>query len=369
MEKCNKQYLFLFSMLILLFSFGMTARAAQTRIKNSDGSYSCYQDKKLLRRQFVTIGSRTYYAGADGKLYTNGIYKIGSYYYGFGKTGRMRYGKTRINGYTYYFCTSTGRMQRKKWISIDGKYYYFLKSGKMAVSQWVGSSYVGADGARVSNTWVDDRYIGSSGTYLTGLQKIGKYYYYLKKGTGKKVVNKTLTIKGATYEFNAKGRGTVTATDKPSVSVEGTYYTDPSVDDTALLASIIYCEAGNQSLAGQMAVGMVLMNRVNDPRFPSRLKEVVYQKNQFSPAGNGALTKALKNYSTLVTASCNLAAQEVMLLYTSIQNGGKVKLTVNGKKINFQSYLFFLPQSVYSQMGLSAKTKTIGDHVFFKEWK
>ena len=44
------------------------------------------------------------------------------------------------------------------------------------------------------------------------------------------------------------------------------------------------------------------MNRVYDSRFPSKLREVVYQKSQFSPTFDGALTRALNNPS-LVTSS------------------------------------------------------------------
>lgn len=56
-----------------------------------------------------------------------------------------------------------------------------------------------------------------------------------------------------------------------------------------LLASIIFCEAGNQPYEGQVAVGAVVMNRVNSGAFPDSVEEVVYQSGQFVPAGTGWL--------------------------------------------------------------------------------
>ena len=49
--------------------------------------------------------------------------------------------------------------------------------------------------------------------------------------------------------------------------------------ETALMcmAVNIYHEAGNQSMIGQMAVGQVVLNRVEDKRFPNTICEVVKQ--------------------------------------------------------------------------------------------
>ena len=43
------------------------------------------------------------------------------------------------------------------------------------------------------------------------------------------------------------------------------------------LALNMYWEAKNQSMIGQLAVGQVVMNRVEDSRFPNTVCEVVYQ--------------------------------------------------------------------------------------------
>lgn len=59
--------------------------------------------------------------------------------------------------------------------------------------------------------------------------------------------------------------------------------------DKELLASIIFCEAGNQPYEGQVAVGAVIMNRVKSAVYPNSISEVVYQSGQFGPAMTGWL--------------------------------------------------------------------------------
>ena len=62
-----------------------------------------------------------------------------------------------------------------------------------------------------------------------------------------------------------------------------------------LLASIIYCEAGNQPYEGQVAVGAVVLNRVKSSVYPNSVSEVIYQSGQFSPAMSGWLDRVRAN--------------------------------------------------------------------------
>ena len=59
--------------------------------------------------------------------------------------------------------------------------------------------------------------------------------------------------------------------------------------DRELLAALIFCEAGNQPYEGQVAVGAVVMNRVNSGVYPDSISDVIYQSGQFSPAMSGWL--------------------------------------------------------------------------------
>lgn len=80
-----------------------------------------------------------------------------------------------------------------------------------------------------------------------------------------------------------------------------------------LLASIIFCEAGNQSFTGQVAVGAVVLNRVRSSSYPDTMEAVVYQSGQFAPAGTGWLdrVRADKGYteSAMRAAEAALAGE------------------------------------------------------------
>lgn len=62
-------------------------------------------------------------------------------------------------------------------------------------------------------------------------------------------------------------------------------------EELYLLAKIINAEAGNQPYEGMIAVGNVVMNRVESSKFPDTIRKVIYQKGQFSPVANGAINK------------------------------------------------------------------------------
>lgn len=64
-----------------------------------------------------------------------------------------------------------------------------------------------------------------------------------------------------------------------------------SEEDIEWLARIIEAEAGNQSYLGKLAVGSVVINRKNDDQFPDTVKEVIFQKGQFTPVANGRIHK------------------------------------------------------------------------------
>lgn len=323
---------------------------------------------KVLKSRWLVSGGKKYFASKNGKIYRNCIVKIGSYYYGFNSNGVMQKGMAVIKEKTYYFYKNTGRMLRSAFVTIDGKKYYFGSNGVRGSKVWVKDYYINASGYVETNAWVDDRYVGADGHPLKGLQKVKGLTYYFDTSTGKKVKNTTKTINGVTYVFDSNGQGTVQTqaneTETPSVSVQSTYYTDPVVSEETLLSAIIYCEAGNQPYYGQVAVGMVITNRMRSASFPSKLKEVVYQSVQFSPTFDGQLTKVLKDQSK-ITASCKKAAAEVMSKY-KVNN---YTITVEGKSVSLKSYLFFMTKAAYTRLNLASPYKQLGDHVFFQKWQ
>lgn len=80
--------------------------------------------------------------------------------------------------------------------------------------------------------------------------------------------------------------------------------------DKELLASIIFCEAGNQPYEGQVAVGAVIMNRVKSAVYPNSISEVVYQSGQFGLAMTGWLDSV--RYSAGYTPSAMQAAIDAL---------------------------------------------------------
>ena len=80
--------------------------------------------------------------------------------------------------------------------------------------------------------------------------------------------------------------------------------------EAELLAALIYCEAGGESYAGQVAVGSVVVNRVNSTYLPNSITDVIYQSGQFTPAASGKLTLVLEN--GLTTDNCRNAANQVI---------------------------------------------------------
>ncbi len=119
-------------------------------------------------------------------------------------------------------------------------------------------------------------------------------------------------------------------------------YYEKSIDydytDLKLLSSIMYCEAGIEGYQGQLAVGIVVMNRVKSDLFPDSIKGVVYQGGQFTPSFNGSLSRRLSTYekgknSESMLKSCIKAAKAIL--------DGRRFIVVKKQKVQFKKYLFF----------------------------
>ena len=60
-----------------------------------------------------------------------------------------------------------------------------------------------------------------------------------------------------------------------------------SAEDHVCMAKNIYFEARNESRKGQMAIALVTLQRVKDPRYPNTVCGVVYDNKQFSWYSDG----------------------------------------------------------------------------------
>lgn len=104
------------------------------------------------------------------------------------------------------------------------------------------------------------------------------------------------------------GEANTAPADSSSTASEETV-TTASTDDVSLLAALIYCEAGNQSREGKVAVGAVVMNRIASSSYPGSIREVIYQSGQFSPAITGWLDQVLASGAP---SDCYEAAQAAL---------------------------------------------------------
>lgn len=91
---------------------------------------------------------------------------------------------------------------------------------------------------------------------------------------------------------------------------------NPDDEDLMRMAAIMYCEARGEPYEGILAVGTVVMNRVEDPRFPNTIEEVIMSPKQFSPVASGLYAIA---YAKGANETCIKAANEV--LYGGVRTG------------------------------------------------
>lgn len=110
--------------------------------------------------------------------------------------------------------------------------------------------------------------------------------------------------------------------------------------DRYLLANLIYCEAGAEPYAGQLAVGSVVINRVLSSKYPDSVVGVIYQNKQFSPVASGRLDLALA--ANRATADCYRAADEAMSGVTNVGTCVYFRTPVEGLEgISIGGHIFY----------------------------
>ena len=118
----------------------------------------------------------------------------------------------------------------------------------------------------------------------------------------KKAVEKFQKANGLTVDGIA-GKNTLKAlgiTDANNNS-----YSGYSSQDFDLLVRIISAEARGEPYSGQVAVGAVVLNRIEHPSFPDTLSGVIYQKGAFSCLDDGQFYEP-------VADSCYSAARDAI---------------------------------------------------------
>ena len=112
-----------------------------------------------------------------------------------------------------------------------------------------------------------------------------------------------------------------------------------------LLARAIYAEARGETFEGQVAVGAVIVNRMESPKFPNTIEKVLYQPNQFKCVENGRINQ------------------------TPNQNAYKAaRRAIEGEDPSQGALFFFNPETSEDPAAFDRYTVTvrIGNHIFAK---
>ncbi|HSH35768.1 cell wall hydrolase [Schnuerera sp.] len=197
---------------------------------------------------------------------------------------------------------------------------------------------------------------GHRGQDVLRLQKIlsnkGYYHFYIDgiygKITERAVINfqidHRIRIDGITGPETQR-----TLYGYPTASRGGTSIRNYNSDDVHWLARIIEAEAGGEPYEGKVAVGNVILNRVNSKSFPNTIYNVIFEYYgsipQFSPVADGTI------YNTPSQESINAA-----------------KDALNGMRPVGNSTYFFNPNKAAGTWIVQNKSyvSRIGGHVFYQ---
>lgn len=140
------------------------------------------------------------------------------------------------------------------------------------------------------------------GTYLVAN---GRYLYFpsgviTQDGDIYVPVRTLAHAMGATVSWDSRAVS-LQASNGPILSGDQYY----NQTDLYWLSHIIHAESGNQPLTGKIAVGNVVLNRVNSGMFPNSIYDVVFQRNQFTPVQNGTINLT-PNQESVVAAKLAL---------------------------------------------------------------
>ncbi len=183
--------------------------------------------------------------------------------------------------------------------------------------------------------------MGSTGKEVSDIQSALKEWGYYKGaidgiyGTATKNAVIAFQKKNGLAADGIAGKKTLSA-----MGIDGS--TSYASADYELLARIISAEARGESYLGQVAVGAVVLNRVEHPSFPDTLSGVIYQNGAFSCLYDG-------QFYGKVADSAYLAARDAL----------------NGLDPSGGAIYYYNPQKATSKWIFSRPIiTTIGAHVF-----
>lgn len=118
-------------------------------------------------------------------------------------------------------------------------------------------------------------------------------------------------------------------------------------EDVLLLAKVIAWEARGEPYEGQVAVGAVVLNRLRHNKFPSTIRQVVFQAYQFS-----GVSLKNKNFVKLKTPDSCISAAKDAIAGQDPTNGALYYVNLNKVRPYWVDHFTFV--------------KRIGNHWFYK---
>ena len=82
------------------------------------------------------------------------------------------------------------------------------------------------------------------------------------------------------------------------ITLEIEHVMELSDEELNLLARCVEAEAATESIIGKCLVTDTILNRVDDPRFPNSITDVIMQNGQFETVSNGMIDAAIPTETT-----------------------------------------------------------------------
>lgn len=139
---------------------------------------------------------------------------------------------------------------------------------------------------------------GSSGATVTTIQtKLKRWGYYSGKVDGVYGGSTVRAVKAFQSSNGLKADGVAGSSTLKAMGIfessSGGGTGGYSQGDVALLAKVISAEARGEPYSGQVAVGAVILNRIEHPSFPNSISGVVYEPGAFTCMVDGQINQPI----------------------------------------------------------------------------
>ena len=186
---------------------------------------------------------------------------------------------------------------------------------------------------------VDNKVLAQSQEIVEVQTRLRDWGYYDGEITG---VLDDATVDAIYYFQRENGLRETGELDGATANAIGVYISGQVSNDLYLLAKCIYAEARGEVYEGMVAVGAVILNRVESPDFPNTIYGVIYQPWAFTAVHDGQINLEPNSESYQ-------AAQDAL----------------NGWDPSYGSLYYYNPAVATSSWIFSRQTVTvIGKHVF-----